>query len=144
MDEARLAVQAIDFSAAALERARAQLGDRAARLLRLADFFEFDPGRIDWIYERTFLPALPPARWPDWARRVAALTESGALLAGFFLIDPSVSESNRRGPPFAIRRDELNALLAPGFDCIEQQSVPSQESIPVLAGREYWLTWRRR
>jgi len=144
MDDAGLSVLAIDFSPAALARARAQLGPRAQDLLRQADFFDFTESSFDWIYERTFLPALPPTRWMDWARRMAQLAAPGALLAGFFLIDPTVDATNRRGPPFAIRRDELDALLAQDFDCIGQQAVPPGESVPVLAGREHWIEWRRR
>jgi SAM-dependent methyltransferase len=144
LDDAGLAVQAIDFSPAAIARARTQLGARADRLLRQADFFEFDAPAFDWIYERTFLPALPPARWPDWAARVAALAAPDALLAGFFFQDPAVTPANRRGPPFALAPGEIDVLLAPHFDPLERLPVPAAESVPVLAGRELWCTWRRR
>ena len=144
LDDAGFKVLAIDFAAAAVARASARLGPRSERLLRQADFFEFAPAAVDWIYERTFLPALPPSLWPAWAGRVAGLLGPGALLAGFFLIDPAVDAATRRGPPFSIRRDELDALLLPHFDCIEQEPIPADESVAVLAGREYWLTWRCR
>ncbi len=147
LDAAGYRVRAIDFSAAAIARARAQLGARADRLLRQADFFEAieaEAGRFDWIYERTFLPALVPARWSDWAGRVAQLTAPGAMLAGCFLIDPTVDDDNRRGPPFAIRADELGALLHARFECEQDDAIPATESIAVLAGRERWMTWRRR
>jgi SAM-dependent methyltransferase len=144
LDRAGWRVLAIDFSPAALERARSLLGARAGRLLRQCDFFGFESPPFDWIYERTFVPALVPALWPAWAGRVAALTQPGSLLAGFFFIDPAASGADRRGPPFATRRDELDALLGASFECLQQEVIPASESIPVLAGREWWLTWRRR
>jgi cyclopropane fatty-acyl-phospholipid synthase-like methyltransferase len=144
LDDAGFKVLAIDFAAAAIARAGARLGARGDRLLRRADFFDFEPPAIDWIYERTFLPALAPARWPAWAERVAQLLAPDALLAGFFLIDAAADAASRRGPPFPIRRDELDALLSSHFECVEQESIPAAESVAVLAGREQWLTWRRR
>jgi len=144
LDRAGYRVLAIDFSPAAIARAGARLGARAGRLLRLADFFALDAPPFDWIYERTFLPALVPELWPAWAGRVAQLTAPQSLLAGLFFIDPAVQPPSRRGPPFAIRRDELDALLTAHFECIQDEAVPAGESVPVLAGRERWLTWRRR
>jgi SAM-dependent methyltransferase len=129
-------VRAIDFSAAAVEAARVQLGAHAG-LVEEADFFAyappFSPG---WIYERAFLCALPKDRWPDYAARMAALLRSGALLAGFFFIG-----STPKGPPFGIERGELDALLSPYFERIEDREVSG--SLPVFAGRERWMTWRR-
>jgi len=144
LDDAGMAVTAIDFAPAAIERAGARLGGRARRLVRQADFFTFESPAFDWIYERTFLPALPPARWPQWAGRVAALTRPAGLLAGFFFVDETVQTQSRRGPPFAIRQEELDALLAPNFGCIERHPIAPGESVPVLAGREVWQSWRRR
>jgi SAM-dependent methyltransferase len=144
LDRAGMRVLAIDFSAAAVSRARAQLGERGERLVRQADFFQLQTRPFDWIYEKAFVPALPPGTWPAWADRVAALTAPGALLAGLFFIDPAAQADVRRGPPFAIRRDELDALLSASFECIKDEPVPDSESVPILAGRERWLSWRRR
>jgi len=144
LDRAGFRVLAIDFSSAAIARARAELGERADRLLRHTDFFQFEADRFDWIYERTFLAALAPDLWPAWAERIAALTAPGSLVAGLFLIDPATHTQSRRGPPFAIRRDELEALLAARFECVQNEAIPAVESVPVLAGREHWLTWCRR
>ncbi|HYS66032.1 MAG TPA: methyltransferase domain-containing protein [Paraburkholderia sp.] len=131
-------VRAIDFSHAAVAAAHAQLGEQHAHLVEQADFFAYEPPfKPAWIYERAFLCALPPARRADYAQRVAELLPAGALLAGFFFIG-----ATPKGPPFGMERDELNALLAPNFDLIEDEAV--NDSIPVFAGRERWLTWRRR
>ncbi|WJF90697.1 thiopurine S-methyltransferase [Paraburkholderia bonniea] len=132
-----IAVQAIDFSAQAVMAARAQLGDYAS-VVGQADFFTFQPlFPPGWIYERAFLCALPKARRADYAARMAALLPPGGLLAGFFFFGETL-----KGPPFGISRDELDALLAPHFELLED--APVTDSIPVFAGRERWLTWRRR
>ena len=79
-------VRAIDFSPSAVAAARTQLGDHAD-LVEQADFFAYQPPfPVDWVYERAFLCALPPDRWPDYAARMAALLGPGALLGGFFFL----------------------------------------------------------
>ncbi|PQV52264.1 methyltransferase domain-containing protein [Paraburkholderia sp. BL21I4N1] len=131
-------VRAIDFSPAAVAAAHAQLGARHAHLVEQADFFTYEPPFApEWIYERAFLCALPLALRADYARRMAELLPSGALLAGFYFIG-----ATPKGPPFGIERAELDALLTPYFELIEDEAV--NDSIPVFAGRERWLTWRRR
>lgn len=130
-------VRAIDFSADAVAAARSRLGPQAS-LIDQADFFTyrvpFVPG---WIYERAFLCALPPARRRDYAARMAELLASGGLLAGFFYFGDSP-----KGPPFGISRAELETLLDASFELVED--LPVSDSIPVFAGRERWMTWRRR
>ncbi len=144
LDACGVDVLAIDYSPAAIECARGQLPKPLAdRVLRLADFFAFDAAPFDWIYERAFLAALPPRLWPAWAHRCAQLLGPGGRLAGFFFIDDAAAEP-RRGPPFAIRRAELDRLLAADFDLAQDVEVPAAESTAVFAGRERWLQWRRR
>jgi hypothetical protein len=130
-------VRAIDFSAAAVAAARARLGAHAD-VVEQADFFAYEPPFVPgWIYERAFLCALPKSRWADYARRMAALLPPGGLLAGFFFLG-----ATQKGPPFGIEREELEALFSPVFELIEDE--PVEGSIPVFAGRERWLAWRRR
>ncbi|MGB8415925.1 methyltransferase domain-containing protein [Paraburkholderia sp.] len=131
-------VRAIDFSPAAVAAAREQLGAQHGQWVEQADFFAYTPPFTPaWIYERAFLCALPLARRADYARRMAELLPDGALLAGFFFIG-----ATPKGPPFGIERTELDALLTPYFDLIEDEAV--HDSIAVFAGRERWMTWRRR
>jgi hypothetical protein len=131
-------VRAIDFSPAAVAVAHEQLGAQHAHLVEQADFFTYEPPFTPgWVYERAFLCALPPARRPDYARRMAELLPGGAVLAGFYFI-----AATPKGPPFGMERAELDALLAPDFELIEDEAVT--DSIAVFAGRERWLTWRRR
>ncbi|KQR84706.1 thiopurine S-methyltransferase [Burkholderia sp. Leaf177] len=130
-------LKAIDFSPSAVSAARLQLGEYAD-VVEQANFFAYEPPfEPDWIYERAFLCALPRDRWTDYATRMAALLRPGALLAGFYFLGATPS-----GPPFGIERDALDALLLPHFELVEEQEVTG--SISVFAGRERWLTWRRR
>lgn len=127
---------AIDFSPAAVASARAGAGRWRERVLE-ADFFAWQPQQgLDLVYERAFLCALPSALWPQVAARWAALLAPGALLAGFFYFDDAP-----KGPPFGIARGVLDALLKPHFECIEDEEVT--DSIPVFAGKERWMVWRR-
>ncbi len=144
LDAAGFAVLSIDIAEAALARARAVLpADVAGRVLRHADFFACGHSPFDAIYERAFLCALPPRLWPAYAARCAQLLQPDGRLAGFFFVDPAPPEP-RRGPPFPMTRAELDALLAPAFDCTEDQAIPASESMAVFAGRERWMVWRRR
>jgi hypothetical protein len=128
---------AIDFSPAAVAVGKAAVGRHAARVVE-ADFFAWQPERpLQLIYERAFLCALPPAMRPQVAARWAGLLAPGALLAGYFFFDDA-----RRGPPFGIARSELDELLRANFDCIADDAV--SDSIPVFAGKERWMVWRRR
>ena len=136
LSEAGWEVSAIDFSAAAVAAARALLGSWAARVEQ-ADFFTFTPKKpLDLIYERAFLCALPRAMRAGIAARWAALLPAGGLLAGFFYFDDAP-----KGPPFGITADELDALLTPYFERIEDQAVT--DSIPAFEGKERWQVWRR-
>ncbi len=131
-------VLAIDFSDAAIEAARRQLGSLCG-LVKKADFFALQEGPFDLVYERAFLCALPRALWPDWGRRMAALARPAGELAGFFYLD-----DNQCGPPFGTSRDGLNALLDTAFVLAGDQPVPPGESMPVFAGKEIWQVWKRR
>jgi hypothetical protein len=128
---------AIDFSPAAVLRARRLVGPWAPRVVE-ADFFAWQPeGSLDLVYERAFLCALPPAMRPQVAARWADLLAPGGQLAGFFFFG-----SSPKGPPFGIARTELEALLRPHFELVEEGEVV--DSLPVFAGQERWMVWRRR
>lgn len=130
-------VTAIDFSPAAVSAAQAKLGQWASRVHE-ADFFSYAPPRQpQLIYERAFLCALPRTKWPAIADRWAQLLPQGGLLAGFFFFDTSP-----KGPPFGAGQGELNSLLTPHFQCLEDQ--PVADSLPVFAGRERWQVWQRK
>jgi hypothetical protein len=131
-------VLGIDFSHEAIAAALPILGPHARRV-RQADFFApIAEAPFDAVYERAFLCALPRRMWAPWAHRMGEVLKPGGMLAGFFYFD-----AGERGPPFALHaQQELDALLAAGFDRVEDAPVP--DSIPVFLGRERWQAWRRR
>ena len=127
-------VLAIDFAPAAVERARRILGP-LAELVRIEDFFEFDPrGPFDLVYERAFLCALPRRLWASYAPRLAELLRPGGRLAGFFFFDDP-----ERGPPFGLRAGELETALGGRFDRVVDAAV--SDSIPIFSGKERWQVW---
>ena len=129
-------VRAIDFAPAAVANARAALGQYSG-VVEQADFYTYTPPFASgWVFERAFLCALPKKLRASYAQRMAELLQPGALLAGYFFIGETP-----KGPPFAIARDELDALLTPFFTLVDDQ--PVVDSLPVFAGRERWLVWRR-
>jgi SAM-dependent methyltransferase len=129
-------VLAIDFSPAAVATARKNLG-ALANLVRLADFFNFTSGPpFDVIYERAFLCALPRKMWAGYAARCAELLKPAGLIAGFFFF-----ADTPKGPPFGTSPSELEELMQPGFERIDDR--PVADSIEVFAGRERWQVWRR-
>lgn len=130
-------VTAIDFSPAAVARAKQLLGELGSHV-REEDFFgdALAQERFSTVYERAFLCALPRSLWPAWAARIALLIAPAGRLTGFFFFD-----TNEKGPPFGIARTELIELLAPHFDLIEER-VPT-DSISVFAGKEGWQVWQR-
>lgn len=137
LSEAGWDAWAIDFAQEAVTRGRARAGQWADRIVE-ADFFAWQPPRVPgFIYECAFLCALPPSWRPKVAARWAELLAPGGLLGGFFFFDQTV-----KGPPFGIGREELEGLLAPHFDCVEEAEV--SDSIPIFAGKERWMLWRRR
>lgn len=131
-------VLGIDFSDAALDSARRQLGELADRV-RKADFFRLAETPFDLVYERTFLCALPRHRWQDWAGKIPTLVRPGGRLAGFFYLD-----DNERGPPFGASPRRLHELLDGFFVLEEEQPIPAEQSVPALAGHEVWQLWKRR
>jgi len=130
-------VTALDFSPLAVDKARQVLGNVAVDLV-CDDFFTFTPHHpYQLIYERAFLCALPRKLWANWGQRVAGLLPSGGLLAGYFFLCEQV-----KGPPFGILPEELDTLLTPNFERIEDSAV--DDSIAVFSGRERWQVWRRK
>lgn len=128
---------AIDFAPEAVARGKALAGRWAGKIVE-ADFFAWQPARpLELIYECAFLCALPPAMRPQVAARWAHLLAPGGRVAGFFFFDQTV-----KGPPFGIDRKELDALMAPYFDCVEDAAVA--DSIPIFVGKERWMIWQRR
>ncbi|MCH8619451.1 methyltransferase [Undibacterium sp. TS12] len=134
-------VVAIDFSPAAVQSAKAAIGEWGKYVLE-ADFFTYQPGQmLDLIYERAFFCALPPEIRPAIVMRWAALLPAGATLAGYFFFDDTDGAS-KKGPPFTIHSAEFAKLMFPFFELLEEHAV--SDSLPVFAGKEYWQVWQRK
>jgi SAM-dependent methyltransferase len=131
-------VVAIDFSEAAVEAARAELGPWHAAIV-LGDFFSHDLGAepFDIVYERAFLASLPRRLWSHYAARVAQLLRPGGRLIGFF-----VYGEQQGGPPFCLKAGELAGLLGEHFEKVDEGVVTT--SVPVFEGKERWEVWVRR
>jgi SAM-dependent methyltransferase len=131
-------VIAIDFSQAAVEAARAELGPLQTTVV-LGDFFSHDFGAkpFDIVYERAFLASLPRTMWTRYAARVAQLLRPGGKLIGFF-----VHGEQQGGPPFCLKAGDLEELLAESFEKLDEEVVTS--SVPVFQGKERWEVWSRR
>jgi SAM-dependent methyltransferase len=129
-------VVAIDFSVAAIERARANLGPWSHVLVH-ADYFAFDADApFDVVYERTFMCALPRRMWPAYAERTARLLKPRGLLAGFFYFS-----DEPKGPPFGTNPQLLADTLGRWFTREDDRDV--DDSIALFLGRERWQAWRR-
>lgn len=134
--EAGWDVVAVDFSAAAIEAARANLGAWSHVLVQ-GDYFAFDAGEaFDVVYERTFMCALPRRMWSAYAARTAQLLKPGGLLAGFFYFS-----DEPKGPPFGANPALLAGTLDPFFTREDDRDV--HDSIALFQGRERWQVWRR-
>lgn len=134
------AVTAVDFSATAVARARGRVPAGAAVALHCADFFTcaLPLAGYSLIYERTFVCALDPARWPVVAKRITSLLRPGGRWVGLFFEGPKED-----GPPFGWDRGEAEALLRLRLEHLDTQRVPPAESPALFAGREWWREWRR-
>lgn len=104
------------------------------------DFFTYDfaDAPFDFIYERTFLCALPPELWPKLVARLAVLLKPGGTLAGFYFFG-----DKEDGPPFGLAPNEPASLFDGPFVTVEDRPVPAEESPSLFAGHERWQERRR-
>jgi SAM-dependent methyltransferase len=128
----------IDFSQAAVERAKSHLGDLADKI-KFGNFFEysFGPEKFDLIYERTFLCSMSPKLWRSYAIKVAELLHDRGTLAGFFLYG---AESNP--PPYPLAEGQLQTLLGSNFQKIERTR--ATDSLEIFSTKEeFWEVWKK-
>lgn len=80
------------------------------------DFFALDPQalpKIDAVYDRAALVAMPPELQPRYAAKVAELMPQSAQA---LLIGLDYNETEMRGPPFAVSQSRVRALFDDAFD----------------------------
>lgn len=128
---------AIDFSPVAVERAKGLLGS-LGEFVVCGDFFKhpLDELSFDVIYERTFLCALPPTMWQDYAARMRQLIRPGGKLVGFFLYG-----EESEPPPYPLTTTQAAELFERDF--ILTKDEVATDSLPVFAGKERWQEWTR-
>jgi SAM-dependent methyltransferase len=128
-------VKAIDFSPAAVDQAKRVLGPLAESVI-LGDFCVHDFGQrcFDLIYERTFLCSMPPSRWADYAKRMAALLSPGGKLIGLFFYGQQQS-----GPPYPLTDKQADLLFQKRFRLVRSELVT--DSLPLFRGMEKWQEW---
>jgi SAM-dependent methyltransferase len=132
-------VVGLDFAPFALAEARAvEAADapweaRSRVEWRLQDLFTLaatDPAGFDLAVETACLIAIDPARRAEWASAIArALRPRGVLLA---LVSLKPREG---GPPFEVRRGDLEGVLSGAGFAIDRAEVP-EDSVPSRRGRE--------
>ena len=133
-DAAGFDVRAIDFSPVAVQQAQAAVGFLRNRII-LGDFFAYDFGtKFDLIYERTFLCALPPFRWKNYADRVTQLLRPEGKLVGFFFYGNEPDP-----PPYGLSEEQATDLFGAQFKLVRDDAV--SDSLPMFAGNERWQEW---
>ncbi len=84
------------------------------------DIFQLTPnsiGRIDGIYDRAALVALPDAMRKNYAELLRTLTDTAPQLVITFTYD----QSHMNGPPFSVPASEIEALYAPFYQLHQVQ-----------------------
>ena len=83
--------------------------------LYCGDFFDFDAetfGRIDSVYDRAALVALPESMRRKYARRISSLLPSGGRM---LLVTFEFGTGVRQGPPFSISPDAVKEVYENDF-----------------------------
>lgn len=81
--------------------------------LLCGDFFKTRPAQtahVSAVYDRAALVALPPAMRKDYAQHLMSLIKPGTKT---LLIGLDYDSLQMEGPPFAVARDEIEALYRP-------------------------------
>lgn len=79
------------------------------------DFFNLSThilGKVDAVYDRASLIALPPAMRQDYASRLMDLSPSASKL----LITLEYQQSKMEGPPFSVSQSEVEALYQEHYE----------------------------
>lgn len=133
-------VTAMDIAPSAIRLARERTpAELASRLeWRVGDFLGDPPWRqFDWLFEHTLFCAIDPADRSAYVEAAARWVRPG----GWFLAIHYLNPASPDGPPFGVRREELERAFQRDFELIEAW-VP--RSFPNREGREWMAWWRRK
>lgn len=133
-------VTAVDFSKAALERARAKYGDMENLTFYESDIFllpnEWNHS-FDVVVEHTCFCAVPPEKRNEVVRLYRRmLHEEGQLMAVFFTMD------KRSGPPFGATEWEIRKRTTEHFQYLFWGRL--RNSLPSRMGRELFVLAKKR
>ncbi len=126
-------VEAFDIAPLAIEGARARYGEVVR--WRLEDWFAAETEPFDAVFDHTCFVAMEPARREAYAAVARDRLAPGGIWMGAAFHDTG----DRVGPPFAIARDAMEALIrGAGFDL--RFFADATRSHPRRAGREFlWI-----
>ncbi len=99
------------------------------------DFFKLDKSlleKIDAVYDRAALIALPPAVRPLYAVQLTQLLEPEAAV---FLITTAYDQNEMQGPPFSVDQAEVDLLFQKSFTIDKFYSKPMREISPHLKAK---------
>ena len=127
-------VKAIDFSEEAIKRAASVL-DGQKVVLEQANYFDYEGGPFDYIYERAFLCSFKPDLRTRFLEKLRSLLKPGGLYFGFFFVAPTRED----GPPYPVPDALLRDMMKPHFELREDEV--HQEQLEVFGGSERWQVW---
>ena len=129
-------VEAFDIAPLAIEGARARYGSAVA--WRIEDWFMAEAGPFDAVFDHTCFVAIEPARREAYAAATRERLGPGGIWMGAAFHDTQ----GREGPPFAIVREKMGALLrGAGFELRLLRD--AARSHARRAGREFLWVARR-
>ncbi len=137
----RFEVVAVDFAQDAVDAMRGALTPETRHAILQDDFFQLPTAlrdTFDYVLECCCYCAIDPTRRAEYADQIARmLKRGGAYIALAFPLGEHVG-----GPPFAVKPEELIALLqARGFTLLRRQVHPA--TIKPRQGREELLVLRK-
>src|SRR6266446_1977577 len=88
---------------------------------------DFGSRHFDFIYERTFLCALPPDLWPAYVNRMTQLLRPGGKLVGIFLYGEQAEP-----PPYPLNPEKAREVFKEKFSLAKTS--PVSDSLPMFAG----------
>lgn len=114
------------------------------------DFFALqaeDVGRIDAVYDRASLVALPPEMRIEYVLRLSALLSTSVQI---LLIAFDYPQHEMQGPPFCVHNQEVEQLFSPwcdvellaSIDVLEQEAHFKARGLSSLAEQAYRLSVR--
>lgn len=108
--------------------------------LWVADIFTLnsdDIDRVDAVYDRAALIAMPPELRPQYSEQVINLSKNAPQL----LLTLHYDQNERAGPPFSISHEQIQQYYSAHYDIYELEGEPSTlNAAPEMAVKEHvWL-----